>query len=163
VPDGRCCGVNLSGQTLGDEGFLDFVVDALDHTGVDPAQLCFEVPESSVVGNLEHARRFINVLHGIGCRFALDDFGSGIGSFANLKELAIDYLKIDGTYTRNISQDSINHAMVSAIIELSRTLDFRIVAEEVEDRDSFDAVRRLGVDFVQGYIVERPHPLQALH
>ena len=112
---------------------------------------------------IEHARRFISVLHGIGCRFALDDFGSGIGSFANLKELAIDYLKIDGTYTRNISKDSINHAMVSAIIELSRTLDFRIVAEEVEDRDSFDTVRRLGVDFVQGYIVERPHPLPALH
>ncbi len=163
VPDGRCCGVNLSGQTLGDEGFLDFVVDALDHTGVDPGQLCFEVPESAVVGNIEHARRFISVLHGIGCRFALDDFGSGIGSFANLKELAIDYLKIDGTYTRNISKDSINYAMVSAIIELSRTLDFRIVAEEVEDRDSFDTVRRLGVDFVQGYIVERPHPLPALH
>jgi diguanylate cyclase (GGDEF)-like protein/PAS domain S-box-containing protein len=163
LPDGRCCGVNLSGQTLGDESFLDFVVDGLDHSGVDPGQLCFEVPESAVVHNLEHARRFINVLHGIGCRFALDDFGSGIGSFANLKELAIDYLKIDGTYIRNIAQDSINHAMVAAIIKLARTLDFRIVAEEVEDRDSFEAVRRLGVDFVQGYVIERPHPIQALH
>jgi len=163
VPDGRCCGVNLSGQTLGDESFLDFVVENLDHTGVDPAKICFEVPEAAVVANLEHARRFINVLHGIGCRFALDDFGSGIGAFANLKDLSIDYLKIDGTYIRNIAQDSINHAMVSAMIKLARTLDFQIVAEEVEDRDSFEAVRGLGVDFVQGYIIERPRPMQTLH
>jgi EAL domain-containing protein (putative c-di-GMP-specific phosphodiesterase class I) len=103
------------------------------------------------------------VLHGIGCRFALDDFGSGIGSFANLKDLSIDYLKIDGTYIRNISHDTVNHAMVAAMIKLARTLDFRIVAEEVEDRDSFEAVRGLGVDFVQGYIVERPRPISALH
>jgi diguanylate cyclase (GGDEF)-like protein/PAS domain S-box-containing protein len=163
VPEGRCCGINLSGQTLGDESFLDFVVDGLDHTGVHPSQLCFEVPEAAVVGNLEHARRFISVLHGIGCRFALDDFGSGIGSFANLKDLSIDYLKIDGTYIRNISHDTVNHAMVAAMIKLARTLDFRIVAEEVEDRDSFEAVRGLGVDFVQGYIVERPRPISALH
>ena len=163
MPDGRCCGVNLSGQTLGDEGFLDFVVENLDHTGVDPAKICFEVPEAAVVANLDHARRFINVLHGIGCRFALDDFGSGIGAFANLKDLSIDYLKIDGNYIRNIARDSINHAMVSAMIKLARTLDFQIVAEEVEDRDSFEAVRGLGVDFVQGYIIERPRPMQTLH
>jgi diguanylate cyclase (GGDEF)-like protein/PAS domain S-box-containing protein len=163
LPEGRCCSVNLSGQTLGDENFLDFVVEELDRSGVEPAQLCFEVPESTVVANLEHARRFINVLHGIGCRFALDNFGSGIGAFGNLKDLAIDYLKIDGTYIRNIAQDSINHAMVAAMIKLARTLDFRIVAEEVEDREAFETVRQLGVDFVQGYIVERPHPLQMLH
>ncbi|HSG63652.1 MAG TPA: EAL domain-containing protein [Gammaproteobacteria bacterium] len=163
LPEGRCCSINLSGQTLGDETFLDFVVEELDRSGVEPAQVCFEVPESAVVGNLEHARRFINVLHGIGCHFALDDFGSGIGAFGNLKDLAIDYLKIDGAYIRNIAQDSVNHAMVAAMIKLARTLDFRIVAEEVEDRDSFETVRELGVDFVQGYIVERPHPMQALH
>ena len=121
------------------------------------------MPEAAVVANLDHARRFINVLHGIGCRFALDDFGSGIGAFANLKDLSIDYLKIDGNYIRNIARDSINHAMVSAMIKLARTLDFQIVAEEVEDRDSFEAVRGLGVDFVQGYIIERPRPMQTLH
>ncbi len=160
LPDGRCCGINLSAQTLGDETFLEFVVEALDHSGVDPAKLCFEIPETAVVGDIDHARRFINVLHGIGCRFGLDDFGSGIGSFSNLKQLAIDYLKIDGTYIRNIAQDSVNHAMVTAIIKLARSLDFRVVAEEVEDRESFEAVRRMGVDFVQGFVVERPHPMQ---
>jgi diguanylate cyclase (GGDEF)-like protein/PAS domain S-box-containing protein len=163
LPEGRCCDINLSAQTLGDEDFLDFVVEGLDHTGVDPGQLCFEVPEAAIIGNLDHVRRFVNVLHGMGCRFALDDFGSGIGSFANLKELTVDYLKIDGAYTRNISVDSVNRAMVSALIKLARTLEFRIVAEQVEDRESFDAVRELGVDFIQGYIIERPHPMQTLH
>ena len=160
LPDGRCCGINLSAQTLGDETFLEFVVEALDHSGVDPGKLCFEIPEAAVVGDIDHARRFINVLHGIGCRFGLDDFGSGIGSFSNLKQLAIDYLKIDGTYIRNIAKDSVNHAMVTAMIKLARSLDFRIVAEEVEDRESFEAVRNMGVDFVQGFVVERPHPMQ---
>lgn len=163
LPDERSCSINLSGQTLGDEDFLEFVVEALDHTGVMPSQLCFEIPESAVVTNLDHAHRFINVLHGIGCRFALDDFGSGIGSFSNLKFLDIDYLKIDGAYIRDLETDSVNHAMVTAMIKLARTLDFQIVAEQVEDQASFDTVREMGVDFVQGFVIERPHELSALH
>ena len=163
LPDERSCSINLSGQTLGDDGFLEFVVDCLDHTGVDPAQICFEVQESSVVSNLDHAHRFINVLHGMGCRFALDDFGSGLGSFANLKHLALDYLKIDGVFTRNLENDSVNQAMVAAMIKLARTLDFQVVAEQVEDQEAFEAVRRMGVDFVQGYVVERPHPMQSVN
>ncbi|MBN1238937.1 MAG: EAL domain-containing protein, partial [Gammaproteobacteria bacterium] len=159
LPDERTCNINLSGQTLGDEGFLEFVVEVLDHTGVDPAKICFEIRESAVVSNLDHAQRFIAVLHGIGCRFALDNFGSGIGSFANLKRLALDYLKIDGVYTRNLGNDDVNREMVGAMIKLARTLDFRVVAEQVEDQPSFDAARHLGVDFVQGYVIERPRPL----
>ena len=138
-------------------------MEALDHTGVAPSQLCFEIPESVVVTNLDHAHRFINVLHGIGCRFALDDFGNGIGSFSNLKYLEIDYLKIDGNYIRDLDTDSVNHAMVTAMIKLARTLDFQIVAEQVEDQASFETVRRMGVDFVQGYVVERPHALPTVH
>ena len=163
LPDNRSCSINLSGQTLGDEDFLEFVVEALDHSGVMPSQLCFEIPESAVVTNLDHAHRFINVLHGIGCRFALDDFGSGIGSFSNLKFLDIDYLKIDGAYIRDLETDSVNHAMVTAMIKLARTLNFQIVAEQVEDQASFDTVREMGIDFVQGYVVERPRELSALH
>ena len=159
LPDQRSCSINLSGQTLGDEGFLEFVVDCLDHTGVDPAQICFELPELSVIGNLDHARRFISVLHGMGCSFALDDFGSGMGSFANLKSLSLDYLKIDGAFTRDLSSDTVHRAMVSAVVELGRTLRFQVVAEQVEDQAAFEAVREMGVDFVQGYIVERPRPL----
>ena len=163
LPDERSCSINLSGQTLGDDGFLEFVVDCLDHTGVNPSQICFEVQESSVVSNLDHAHRFINVLHGMGCRFALDDFGRGLGSFANLKHLSLDYLKIDGMFTRDLQQDSVNQAMVAAMIKLARTLDFQVVAEQVEDQESFEAVRRMGVDFVQGYVVERPQPMQAVN
>lgn len=155
----RTCSINLSPQTLSDDEFLEFVVEVLDHTGVDPSKLCFEVRESAVVGNLEHAQRFIAVLHGIGCRFALDNFGSGIGSFANLKRLSLDYLKIDGLYTRNLAEDGVNREMVSAMVKLARTLDFGVVAEQVEDQSSFEAARNLGVDFVQGFVIERPRPL----
>lgn len=159
LPDRRSCSINLSGQTLGDEGFLEFVVECLDHTGVAPEQLCFEIPEASVIGNLDHARRFINVLHGMGCRFALDDFGSGMGSFANLRSLSLDYLKIDGAFTRDLEEDSVHRAMVSAVVELARTLQFKVVAEQLENQDAFEAVRSLGVDFAQGYVVARPEPL----
>ncbi|MEO1202765.1 MAG: diguanylate cyclase, partial [Pseudomonadota bacterium] len=93
----RSCAINLSGQTLADEGFLSFVVDALDRSGVSPSSVCFEVTERAILDNVQHAQRFIEVLHGIGCEFSLDDFGSGLGSFSSLKHLPIYYLKIDGT------------------------------------------------------------------
>ena len=163
LPAGRTCNINLSAQTLGDDDFLEFVVDVLDHTGVSPDRICFEVRESAVVSQLDQAQRFINVLHGIGCRFALDNFGSGLGSFANLKHLSLDYLKIDGIYTRNLETDGVNREMVAAMVKLARTLDFQVVAEQVEDQTSFEALRELGVDFVQGYAVERPRPLHAVH
>jgi diguanylate cyclase (GGDEF)-like protein/PAS domain S-box-containing protein len=163
LPAGRTCNINLSAQTLGDDDFLEFIVDVLDHTGVSPERICFEVRESAVVSQLDQAQRFINVLHGIGCRFALDNFGSGIGSFANLKNLSLDYLKIDGTYTRNVESDSVNREMIAAMVKLARTLDFQVVAEQVEDQSSFEALRDLGVDFVQGYAVEKPRPLQSVH
>jgi diguanylate cyclase (GGDEF)-like protein/PAS domain S-box-containing protein len=163
LPAGRTCNINLSAQTLGDDDFLEFVVDVLDHTGVSPDRICFEVRESAVVTQIEHAQRFINVLHGIGCQFALDNFGSGLGSFANLKNLSLDYLKIDGIYTRNLEQGGVNREMIAAMVKLARTLDFQVVAEQVEDASSFEALRELGVDFVQGFVVERPRPLQAVH
>jgi len=163
LPAGRSCSINLSGQTLGDDDFLEYVVDLLDHTGVDPAKICFEVSESAVMNNIEHARRFINVLHGMGCRFALDDFGSGIGSFSQLRQLAVDYLKVDGSFTRDVAENSVSRDMLAATIQLSKSLDFRVVAEEVEDQDAFDVLRELGVDYIQGYVVERPHPLGRVH
>jgi diguanylate cyclase (GGDEF)-like protein/PAS domain S-box-containing protein len=163
LPAGRTCNINLSAQTLGDDDFLEFVVDVLDHIGVSPERICFEVRESAVVGQIDQAQRFIAVLHGIGCRFALDNFGSGIGSFANLKNLSLDFLKIDGTYTRNLDTDSVNREMVAAMVKLARTLDFQVVAEQVEDQTTFETLRTLGVDFVQGYAIERPRPLHAVH
>jgi len=154
LPAGRSCAVNLSGQTLGDEAFLSFVVDTLDRSGVAPSAICFEVTEEAILSNIQHAQRFIEVLHGIGCEFSLDDFGSGLGSFSSLKHLPIDYLKIDGTYTRNLQSDEVNQEMVVAMIKLARKMQFRIVAEQVEQQDDFDWLREAGVDYIQGRFVE---------
>jgi EAL domain-containing protein (putative c-di-GMP-specific phosphodiesterase class I) len=159
LPEGRSLAINLSGQTLGDPQFLEFVVDCFDATGVTPQQICFEVTENSVIVNIEHARRFIGVLHGMGCRFALDDFGRGISSFANLKNLALDYLKIDGSFIRNLASDTVNQAMVAAMVKLARTLNFKVVAEQIEDDSALEAARRMGVDFLQGFQLGRPQPL----
>ncbi len=159
VPSGRCVALNISAQTLADASFLEFVVDGFDRTGVQPAQVCFELSETAVVANLEHARRFAGVLHGMGCRFALDDFGSGVGSFSNLKNLPLDYLKIDGAFTRNLGRDTVNQALVAAMIQLARTLNFQVIAEQVEDGAALETAQRLGVDFIQGYVISRPQPL----
>ncbi len=159
LPPDRSVAINLSGQTLGDSEFLEFVVECFDHTGAKPADICFEVTESAVVANLDHARRFIGVLHGMGCEFALDNFGSGLSSFSTLKTLPMDYLKIDGSFIANLAVDTVNQAMVGAMIELSRTLNFRVVAEHVEDQLSLDTVREMGIDFAQGFIIGRPQPL----
>ena len=156
LPGHRSCAINLSGQTLGDEAFLGFVVDVLDRSGVSPSSICFEVTEGAILSNVQQAQRFIEVLHGIGCEFSLDDFGSGLGSFSSLKHLPIDYLKIDGTYTRNLQTDLVNQEMVAAMIKLARTMEFQIVAEQVEHQDDFDWLRDVGVDFVQGRFIEAP-------
>ncbi len=162
VPAGHSIAINIAGQTLADVEFLEFVVECFDHTGANPADICFEVTESAVVNNLDHARRFIAVLHGMGCEFALDDFGSGLSSLSTLKTLPMDYLKIDGSFIRNLAADTVNQAMVAAMIELARSLHFRIVAEQVEDQSSLDTVKRMGIDFVQGFVVGRPQPLSMI-
>ncbi len=159
LPPGRSLSINISGQTLADPSFLELVVDELDRTGVQPAQICFEVAETSVIGNLEQARRFVDVLHGMGCRFALDDFGTDLGGFANLKQLPMDYLKIDGSFMRDLGRDSVNQAMVSAVVGMARTLNFRLVAEQIEDVTALEAARAMGIDFVQGHAIGRPRPL----
>ena len=162
LPTGRSVAINIAGQTLGDSEFLEFVVDCFDHTGADPGDICFEVTEGSVVANLDHARRFIAVLHGMGCEFALDDFGSGLSSFSTLRTLPMDYLKIDGSFINNLAGDSVNQAMVAAMIKLSRSLNFRVVAEQVEDQLSLDTVTGMGIDFVQGFVVGRPQRLSVV-
>jgi diguanylate cyclase (GGDEF)-like protein/PAS domain S-box-containing protein len=159
LPGGRSCSINISGQTLSDEGFLSFVVDALDHSGVPPSSICFEVTETTISTNVQQAQRFIEVLHGIGCEFALDDFGNGLGAFSSLKSLPVDYLKIDGVFTRNLASDHVNQEMVAAMIKLARTLEFRVIAEQVEQQEDFDWLREHGVDFMQGNFIEPPQVL----
>jgi len=161
LPERRSVAINISGQTLGDGSFLEFVVDCLDRSGVEPAQVCFEVTETAVIGSIDHARRFIGVLHGMGCKFALDDFGNDLGAVANLRNLSMDFLKIDGLYMRDLAHNPVNQAMVSAMVRLARTLNFRVVAEQIEDSAALETARAMGIDFLQGYAVARPEPLRA--
>jgi len=155
----RSVAINISGQTLSDGQFLEFVVECFDSTGASPEQVCFEIAENAAAANPDQARRFVGVLHGMGCRFALDDFGSGLGSFANLKTLAVDYVKIDGSFFKNLARDTVNQAMVTAMIRMARSLNFKVIAEQVEDASALEAARRIGVDYVQGYAVGRPEKL----
>ena len=138
------------------------MVECFDHTGASPGDICFEVTESAVVANLDHAQRFIAVLHGMGCEFALDNFGSGLSSFSTLKTLPMDYLKIDGSFIKHLAGDTVNQALVAAMIDLSRSLNFRVVAENVEDQSELETVTGMGIDFVQGFIVGRPQPLSVV-
>jgi diguanylate cyclase (GGDEF)-like protein/PAS domain S-box-containing protein len=157
IPEQRSCTINLSSQSLGDETFLEFVVECLDQSQVSPGQVSFEVSEQAVMSNLEHARRFVSVLHGIGCKFGLDDFGTGVGALASLRDLSIDYLKIDGKYTRDLQRDKLNQQVVAAITGLAKTVGFRVVAEQVEAQGDFELLREMGVDFIQGFYIDRPH------
>jgi len=159
LPNERSCSVNLSGQALIDDAFLEYLVEVLDRTGVDPGKFCFEISESAIMANIEHARRFISVLHGVGCQFAMDNFGSGVGSLVKLKTLSVDYVKIDSTYTYGLEEDVVNQEMITALVRLAKQLDFKVIAEQVEDSGTLDVLRRLGVDFIQGFAIERPRPL----
>lgn len=159
LPEGRSCTINLSAQSLSEEDFLSFVVDCLDQSQVSPASICFEISEAVLMSDPERAERFASVLHGMGCQFGVDDFGSGVGALASLRGLDIDYLKIDGSYTRDLRDDSVNWQVVVSITQLAKIIGFRVVAEQVESQADFDALREIGVDYIQGNFVDRPRPL----
>ena len=125
-------GINVSAQSLCDAGFLDFVLGQLDAAGVPPGQICFEITETAAITDLKHALRFMGALKERGCRFALDDFGSGFASFGYLKTLPVDYLKIDGHFVKDIPVDPFDDAVVQAIQGIAETLGLRTIAESVE-------------------------------
>lgn len=156
------CAINLSGQSLCDGPFLDFVADQLQRADINPAQVCFEITETAAVTHLSRAMRFIATLKGMSCRFALDDFGSGLSSFGYLKNLPVDYLKIDGAFIKDMADDPIDHAMVESINQIGHVMHIQTIAEWVEDETLLNAVRGLGIDFAQGYAVSRPQPLEEL-
>lgn len=145
--------INLSGMSLGDEGMLGHIIGQLEENGVDPTQLCFEITETAVIANMPRAQEFITSLRALGCRFSLDDFGSGLSSFGYLRTLPVDYLKIDGVFIRDIARNAINRALVKAINEVGHVMGIRTVAEFVEDPPTLDTVRELGIDYAQGYAV----------
>lgn len=159
---GSSVAINLSAQSLCDEGFLPFVLDQLAETDVPASNLCFEITETAAIANLSRAQEVIKALKARGCRFSLDDFGSGLSSFGYLKNLRVDYLKIDGTFVRDILEDPMDRAMVEAINQIGHVMRIETIAEYVEKAETLTLLRRIGVDYAQGYAVAAPRPLEEL-
>ena len=150
--------INLSGRSLGDEAFLEEIRSEIRASGIATDRLYFEITETAAVANIAHANRFIAALKAMGCRFVLDDFGSGLSSFAYLKNLPVDLIKIDGEFVRNIDSDEINRAMVASINQIGQVMKLGTIAEWVENEATHRLLQEMGVDFVQGYHVHRPEP-----
>ncbi len=154
------CSINLSGQSLGEETLLAFILAQVKTYGIPPEKLCFEITETVAIANLANASRLIEVLKAEGCRFALDDFGSGLSSFAYLKTLPVDYLKIDGAFIKDIATDSIDFAIVKSMHEIAQVTGKQTIAEWVEDEPILAKLREIGVHYAQGYFIGRPRPWQ---
>lgn len=156
------CHVNVSGQSVAEPGFRDFVLSLLRSGIVPPAKVCFEITETAVMENLIEARAFIDAVRREGCMIAMDDFGSGLSSFAYLKNLQVDFLKIDGAFVRELDVDDVDYALVHSICDLGRTLGKRTIAEWVESDAVRDRLLTIGVDYLQGYALHRPCLLEDL-
>ncbi|MDP9781273.1 EAL domain-containing protein [Pseudomonas fluorescens] len=150
------CAINLSGTTIGDQAFLDFLRKQFAAYSIPPEMICFEITETSAISNLGSAIRFINELKSLGCYFSLDDFCAGMSSFAYLKHLPVDFLKIDGSFVKDMLDDPINRAMVEVINHIGHVMGKRTIAEFVETAQIEQALLEIGVDYAQGYVIERP-------
>lgn len=158
--DIELCSINLSGQSMGDMQLLDYIIHQIRDTGVSPDKLCFEVTESAVIANLESARQFICKLKDIGCRFSLDDFGSGLSSFDYLKNLPVDYVKLDGSLIKDVAINKVSQAMVHAINYVSHVMDMKSIAEYVESTEILEQLQRVSIDYAQGYGIGKPVPFR---
>ena len=154
--------INLSGMSLSNRDFLNFVVTMIKQHRVNPELLCFEVTETAAINNLSTAIHFMNVLKKLGCSFALDDFGSGLSSFSYLNSLPVDYLKIDGTFVMDIDKDPMHYAMVKSINEVGQVMGIKTIAEFAASESIIHCLREIGVDNAQGYAVARPIPLASV-
>ena len=159
--DGRVCSINVSGGSLGDREFLELLRVELKTHALPAGSLCFEITETAAVTNMDLAVRFIEELRALGCRFALDDFGTGLCSFGYLKQLKVDYLKIGGTFVKDIEHDATASATVQAINTIGHTLGMHTIAEHVANPEILRQVTAMGVDYVQGYVLAEPRPLDA--
>jgi diguanylate cyclase (GGDEF)-like protein/PAS domain S-box-containing protein len=156
------CAINLSGATLGDEGLLPFIKNQLTLQRLPAGLFCFEITETAAISNFQAALHLIRELKKLGCRFALDDFGSGMSSFSYLRRLPVDYLKIDGMFIRGMANDPVNRTLVGNINDIGHLLGKHTIAEYAEDQETVIALRALGVDYAQGYGIHRPELLEKI-
>ena len=156
------CAINLSGQSVNDDRFLAFLIDQIKGTNVPPHKICFEITETAAISNLAKASSFIKTVKSLGCSFSLDDFGSGMSSFCYLKNLPVDYLKIDGSFVRDMINDPIDCAMVESINNIGHVLGIKTIAEFVESRAILEKLCAIGVDYAQGYGISKPGPLEEM-
>ncbi|HHH43574.1 MAG TPA: EAL domain-containing protein [Gammaproteobacteria bacterium] len=152
--------LNLSGNSLNDDALPEYIQQKISEHHIHPGQLCFEITETAAVFNLDKASRMIHSLKQLGCRFSLDDFGSGLSSFSYLKNLPVDFLKIDGSFVKDMNTDPMNRAIVEAIHQVGHALSIRTIAEFVENQAISDLLHEIGVDFAQGYHYSKPQPLE---
>jgi diguanylate cyclase (GGDEF)-like protein len=153
------CSINLSGQTLGNESFLDFILERLEHYQIPGERIFLEITETAMVVNLPRAQRLISALRHRGIRFELDDFGSGFASFSYIKNLAVDFVKIDGIFVKDIVDDEIDREMVRAINHIGKVLGKQTIAEFAENEAILAELRNTGVDYAQGSGIDKPSPL----
>ncbi len=158
-PDARVS-INLSGQTFDDENIIEDIQECITRYKLNPKSIIFEITESSAIYNIESARKLIKKLTWFGCKFALDDFGSGYCSFSHLKHLPVDFIKIDGAFIQELLHDSMDLAIVKSITEISHALGKKTIAEFVEDAEVLLKLKECGVDYVQGYYIAKPSPLE---
>jgi Amt family ammonium transporter len=154
--------INLSGQSLQDESFLGFVTEQIQSSGLPPGVLCFELTETATIGNLVKAQAFIRSLQDLGCQFALDDFGTGVSSLAYLKDLSVNYLKIDGSFVRDAIANPRSESMIKAIAQLAKVMCMETIAEYVETDALRARMTDLGVDYGQGFAMGKSQPLEDL-
>jgi EAL domain-containing protein (putative c-di-GMP-specific phosphodiesterase class I) len=146
----------LATPSVNDDRFLAFLIDKINVSGVIPHKICFEITETAAISNLVKASHFIKTVKALGCSFSLDDFGSGMSSFSYLKNLPVDYLKIDGSFVRDMVSDPIDRAMVESINNIGHVMGIKTIAEFVENNAILEALRSIGVDYAQGYGIAEP-------
>ncbi|RKZ94694.1 MAG: hypothetical protein DRQ43_06460 [Gammaproteobacteria bacterium] len=155
--------INISGRSLGDPDFQNYLENILKKSDIDTSALCFEITETAIVADVMRSVEFIKSIKALGAKFSLDDFGSGLSSFAYLKQFPVDYLKIDGMFVKDLITEPTNYVFVRSMTEVGHCLGMKVIAEFVETKQAYHILRQAKVDYIQGWAVGKPRPMSSLN